>query len=188
MILTLFGTTTYNNQIIANIFKNPRYYYNLIKREFILRNYRVNGNKRPEQVAYELYGDPNLYWVLLLVNEIIDPLNGWIKSVNATQETSIYRYQWVGGPEQVDHHVDEIGRKWYDVIEHPVGTNNWYSKNAFGNPDRFVYRGTMVPVSITENEQDLNEAKRTIEVVNPADIRRFVDRMVKIIGDLNDSS
>lgn len=188
MIFTVFGQTTYNGVNVADIFNNLTFYYDIIKSNFTLRKYEIEGDARPEQVAYDLYGDPNMYWVLFLVNSITDPYHDWIKSMNATQETTIYRYQYVGGSEQVDHYVDEQDRQWFRVIENPVGSKNWYSKDKFDNPDRFVYRGTMIPVSVTEHEHNLNEEKRIISVISPAEISTFVNVLLETIGDLNGDS
>lgn len=39
----------------------------------------VNG-ERPDQVANKLYNRPNLDWLVLMVNDIIDPFNEWPQS------------------------------------------------------------------------------------------------------------
>lgn len=182
MIFTLFGKTEYNGVLVADIFHNLNYYYNQIKNNFILRNFQVPRDFRPEMLAHQLYGDPNLYFVFFLVNEISDPFNEWIKSTNATQETTEYTWQYAGGSEQIYKHVDEKNREWFNVVENPEGSGNWYTKDRFGNPDRFVYSGTMVPVSVTEEMQDRNEDYRIISIIDPSDIRRFIDSLTDVIG------
>ena len=37
--------------------------------------YSVSNNQRPDQVANDLYGDPELDWVVLLCNNIINVYN-----------------------------------------------------------------------------------------------------------------
>lgn len=186
MILTAFGTTDYNDETLANIFRNPREYYNTIIDNFTLRNYTISTDMRPEMVAYNIYGDPQLYWVLLLVNTIIDPFNGWVQDMNDVQERGTTQYEYVGGIDQVDHYVDEMDREWFDVVEYPDGTKNWYSTDKFGNPDRLVYTGVMVPVSVSEHIQNENEKLRTIKIIASKDIQKFVDSINTAIGELND--
>lgn len=188
MIFTTFGETTYNGVSIANIFHSLQFYYDIIKNNFTLRKYEIPNDHRPERVAYELYGDPSMYWVLFLINEITDPYHDWIKSTSATQETAEYQYTYAGGTEQVDHYVDEQDRQWFNVIESPDGSKNWYSKNHDGGADRFLYRGTMVPISATEHEQNLNESKRVIQVIAPGEISTFVNQLLETIGNLNANS
>lgn len=184
MILTAFGTTDYNGTTMANIFRNPRTYFDMVKDEFLLQNYTIPSDMPLDRVAYKLYSDPNLYWVLLLVNEIIDPYYDWILSMNETQLNAEHRYEYVGGTEQVDHYEDDKGRDWYGVVESPNESQNWYSTDAFGNPDRFVYHGTMIPITVTEFAQQVNEDKRTIRIVRQQDIQAFVDRITTIIGEI----
>lgn len=185
MIFTLFGKTQYQGIELANIFVNLNHYYNIMKTEFQLREHKISGDQRPEQLAYELYKDPNMYWVFFLVNEITDPYHDWVKGMTATQETIDYQYQHIGGGEQVDHYVDESGRQWFDILESPAGSKNWYSTNADGVIDRKIYFGEMIPVSITENEHDINEAKRVISIVQPKDARRFVERLKSLVETYN---
>ena len=178
MLLTIFGKTDYNGVTVADIFHNVNYYYSLIKDDYQLRYYNIKGDLRPEQLAYEIYGDPNMYWIFFLVNEITDPFNEWIMSMNNVQETTDYRHQYVGGGDVIDHHIDDKNRQWFNVVENPVGSKNWYAKDNFGNPDRFVYRGVMNPRTVTETNHEANEERRNILIVQPSDAKRFVDSLV----------
>ena len=42
--------------------------------------YTVIDGERPEDIAFKFYGDPRLWWVLLMSNNIIDYRNEWPKS------------------------------------------------------------------------------------------------------------
>lgn len=48
--------------------------------------YDVLDGERPEHIADKLYGDPELHWLVLLANEIIDPYHDWYKSDAAMEE------------------------------------------------------------------------------------------------------
>ena len=44
-----------------------------VKTNFVLfERYQVRGNESPESVAFNVYNDVMLLWVILLVNEIFD--------------------------------------------------------------------------------------------------------------------
>tara|TARA_B110000967_G_C18850509_1_gene544355 strand:+ start:812 stop:1582 length:771 start_codon:yes stop_codon:yes gene_type:complete len=43
-------------------------------------SYTVADGERPEDVAYYYYDDPQLVWIVLLSNDIIDPYSSWPKS------------------------------------------------------------------------------------------------------------
>lgn len=50
-------------------------------------NYRnIEDGEKPETIAYKEYDDPNLHWVILLLNEIKNPLFEWPKtSINLNE-------------------------------------------------------------------------------------------------------
>ena len=39
--------------------------------------YDVRDGETPENLAFELYGDTNLHWIILHANEILDPRFDW---------------------------------------------------------------------------------------------------------------
>lgn len=42
--------------------------------------YVIEDGQRPDQVSYKLYGRANLDWLILMINDIIDPFNQWPQS------------------------------------------------------------------------------------------------------------
>ena len=39
--------------------------------------YTIGGNESPENLAFDLYGDAELHWVILLTNDIYDRYHQW---------------------------------------------------------------------------------------------------------------
>ena len=39
--------------------------------------YEVQDNETPEMVAMRFYNDPNLHWVILMFNDVVDPFTDW---------------------------------------------------------------------------------------------------------------
>ena len=39
--------------------------------------YDVRSGDTPESIADKLYGDPQLHWIIMLVNDITDRYHGW---------------------------------------------------------------------------------------------------------------
>ena len=49
-----------------------------IKNDFsVWERYTLVDGEKPESVAHKLYGDPTLHWVVLMMNNIIDPYHEW---------------------------------------------------------------------------------------------------------------
>jgi hypothetical protein len=51
-------------------------------RAFNYLPYTISEGARPEEVAFEFYGDSQAAWLVLLSSEIIDPYTNWPKSQN----------------------------------------------------------------------------------------------------------
>lgn len=200
MILQKFGKVLYEGFTLPNMFVNLGLTYDLIKDQFIHRQFTIVGSPRPEQLAYKLYGDPNYEWVLLLVNGVIDPWHGWIRPDDVVRAYAEKKYKNFGGVNGVHHYVDpQTGDEYYNIVpdvEVPntfngefqfdgsitygsTGTSTpdeikWY--NALDTDKRYVqFVGYLVPVTNVEFELEQNEKMRKILIIRPNDIRAFVD-------------
>lgn len=183
MIFSIFNTTEYQDRTSVDIFKNLNHYHSKVIKGYQTIEYTMKEDFRPEEIAYELYGDSSLYWVIFLINNKVDPFYDWIVTPEASITSTIDRYQWVGGENNVHHHTDENGRWWYDVVEDPDNPRNWYNIGDWelnapeeGQPDnrQLLYHGVMIPVSVAEYEFNKNERNRTIEILTPQDMKSYV--------------
>ena len=62
---------------VKNLFKKGKLREDIIEQTAIFTKYKVRGNDRPDNVAQELYGDPNLDWVILASNNILNVYDEW---------------------------------------------------------------------------------------------------------------
>jgi hypothetical protein len=61
--------------------------------ESVFMEYSIKDGERPEHIAERVYGDHTMHWLVLLVNEIIDPYHGWYKSGLVFEEYIQKKYQ-----------------------------------------------------------------------------------------------
>ncbi len=191
MIFSIFDRVEYEGVATADIFKNLNYYHKQLADDYDIIQYKIRGDYRPEQIAYELYGDTSLYWMIMLFNERVDPFYDWVQPNETVSDNSEYRYQWIGGNDQVHHHIDERGRWWYDMTEDPANPRNWYNDFDFVNnaPEEgqedhreLLYHGVMIPVSVDEFEFDKNESYRVINIIAPDDVATYVSSFMRLAG------
>ena len=62
---------------VKNLFMRGKLREDIIEQTAIFTKYKVRGNDRPDNVAQELYGDPNLDWVVLASNNILNVYDEW---------------------------------------------------------------------------------------------------------------
>jgi len=177
MIFSFFPSVDYKGTPTADIYRNYRFYFNRVLRNYKPRSYQLTGTLRPEQLAETLYGQQQYYWVLLMLNNNYDPFYGWITDQETAYQCAIQRYSNVGG-EQVLYHVDAERNRYYNLTEDPVNPGFWYDKGDV-NRLHLQYKGTLVPIDIYEDAVLQNEAKRTIKIINPSDIQSFVSDFIK---------
>jgi hypothetical protein len=117
--------------------------------------YTIIDGETPEIVADKVYGDPLLHWVILLTNEIIDPRYDWCLSQVVLDAMCEAKYE------------------------------NMYATHHYETTDGFVvdsdYPGA-VSISNYQYEDQINEAKRTIKILNPNLVSEFVKEFQTAMG------
>ena len=62
---------------VKNLFKKGKLREDIIEQTAIFTKYKIKGDDRPDNVAQEFYGDPNLDWVVLASNNILNVYDEW---------------------------------------------------------------------------------------------------------------
>ena len=70
-------TSAYDYQTVKNIFKRAVIRNDIFDEVVAFTKYSIVGDERPDQVAYEFYGDSGLDWVVLTTNNIIHVRDEW---------------------------------------------------------------------------------------------------------------
>lgn len=177
MIFSFFPAVDYNGNATTDIYRDYRFYFNRVLKNYKPRTYQLTGSVRPEQLAEKLYGNQQYYFVILMLNNIYDPFYGWISDQETAYQCAIQRYSQVGG-EQVLYHMDGDNNRYYNLVEDPKNPGHWYDKGD-KNMMHLQYKGVLVPVDIYEDAILQNEAKRSIQIINPSDIQSFVSDFIK---------
>jgi len=62
---------------VKNLFKKGKIRDDIFQELAFFEKYKISGNDRPDNVAFEVYRDSNLDWVILLANNIINVQSEW---------------------------------------------------------------------------------------------------------------
>lgn len=141
-----FPQINYKNRVVQDITIRLDFLQR-IKDNIALFEFRIlQDGERPEDVALDVYGDTNLYWIILYMNDIIDPYHDWLLTEERLLEFITAKY----GAENVYavHHYETNDQS-------ELGAGVWAS---LGTP--FID-----PVTNYDYEASLNEEKRTIKVL-----------------------
>lgn len=151
----LFDVTGTNEWIaVPNIVERTRIIQTLFNDIMIFYSYPVKDGETPSIVAHRYYGSTQYEWLVLLANNILDPVNDWVKSYNDFQATLLKKYSTPkrDGVEYVEttihHYEDSLG----NVIDY----HSWLHLVA----------NERKAVTIYDWEWQQNEAKRNIRLVD----------------------
>ena len=57
---------------VKNLFKKGKFREDIYQELTTFEKYQIQGDDRPDNVAFELYGDATLDWVVLMTNNILN--------------------------------------------------------------------------------------------------------------------
>ena len=128
--------------------------------------YDVKEGETPEMIADKLYDDPELHWVILLLNDITDRYHQWPKNQNQFLAYVNDKYSNVDST----HHYEISQVSGDTTIKIDIGTDNT------------DYPAASI-VTNFEYEEDLQDKKRKIRLLDPSYVEDFVAEFEKLMGE-----
>jgi hypothetical protein len=121
--------------IVKNLFKRAKIREDFAQVATAFEYYSITGDERPDQVAEKFYGDPELDWVVLLTNNILNVQDEWPLNLDSFYKYMIDKY---GAEESFDdvHHYETIAI--YDSYNREVLPGGLFVDQAFYNAPEFV--------------------------------------------------
>lgn len=143
--------------IITDFFRRVKANQNTIINSSAYDEYDIRENETPEILADRIYGDCRLHWIILIINDIIDPRWDWPMDTDVFINYLDEKYG-LGNSNDVHHYINTDG----DIVHSS-------------------YSGTKEAVTNYEYELDLNEAKRRIKILKPKFVPQFIATFQKTI-------
>ena len=130
--------------------------------------YNVKEGETPEMIAHKLYGDPELHWIILLINEVTDRYHQWPMSLPQFQEYLVDKYD---NPDGIHH---------YETTQDSGNTK--VKIEVFNEVDDDAYTG-WIPITNREYEENLQNQYRQIRLLDPAFVGPFVEEYEKLMKE-----
>ena len=144
-----------------------------------LVDYYISEGMRPDQVADNVYGDPELDWVVLTSANIINVRDEWPLDSREIYEFAYNKYG--NDLNQIRHYETKEVRDSSDRLILPKGK---IVDSGFTIPDPSSPTATLNPVGGVTNyeyESKLNDAKRSIYIISPDYLQVFLNDMKDIM-------
>ena len=128
--------------------------------------YDVKNGETPESIAFKLYDDAELHWVIMLINDITDRFHDWPLSEAQFLQFINDKYDDVNAI----HHY-EISQQSGDTKKKiNIGTDNTDYPAA-------------TAITNYEHEQEVQDNKRKIRLLDPSFIGKFVEEYKSLIKE-----
>ena len=178
---------------VKNFFKKGKLRDDIFQNLAFFTKYRVEGNNRPDNVAFEVYGDSTFDWLVLLCNNIINIQTEWPLSQQDFDEYLLTKY---GDYETlysgIHHYETEELKNSQGVVIVPsglqVGSNYTVSFYDYFNGGQTTSGNLAVPVTNYEYEERIEDDKRNIFLIKPRYLNVVMDDMEEIMAYKEGSS
>lgn len=151
-------------------------------RYLVLQDYTIQDGERADTVAYKLYGDASLDWIIILTNQMYDPYYEWPLDYKQFRDYVIQKYGSISNAMEQTHHYEQIIQSKSSFVG--------YDGTKLNVPERmlvvdYTTYNTLEPnekrlVTSYEYEEAQNEQRRKIKTINPALIPELLQKYESI--------
>ena len=187
---TLLKTKQSNTDYIEtkNLFRRVKIREDLFSNFVVFDQYKIVGDERPDNVAEKVYGDDNLDWVILMSNNIIDVKNEWpmtqsdlntyINEKYTQKElTHIHHYETIEFRDRNNQLLVPAGK----VVDESFTIEYYLGESGLRNNGQLKTASPIRSVNNYENEVEINDKKRTINVIKEDVLGLFLKDFNKIM-------
>ena len=158
-----------NSQEVTDIFRRVKVRSKIADNVTLFDKFDVHEGEKPEDVAYKAYGDADYFWVITLVNNIVNRYYDWPLDEYNFQQYVADKYS---NPDGI-HHYEITQSSGKQTGDGPAD----YSHKLEVNSDTVGAQS----VSNIEYERRLQDQKRQIRILLPAYLGAFEDEFTKLI-------
>jgi len=169
---------------VKNLFKKGKLREDIFQNIAFFTKYKIIGDDRPDNVAYEVYNDSTLDWIVLLSNNIINIQTEWPLTQQSFDSYLLNKYGSYDALYSNIHHYETIEVKntaGTIIVTAGMQVSSDYNVSYY---DYFtnsqVNRSDIItPITNYEYEEKIENDKRNIFLLKPTYIHLIFD-------DLND--
>tara|TARA_B100000902_G_scaffold94197_1_gene97159 strand:+ start:399 stop:1064 length:666 start_codon:yes stop_codon:yes gene_type:complete len=178
---------------VKNLFKKGKLRDDIFQDVTVFTKYQIKGDDRPDNVAYDVYNDPSLDWVILLSNNIVNIQTEWPLPQNDFDKILLERYKtYENLYSGIHHHETTEVTNSQGVIIVPAGlhvASNYTTQYYDYYQDSVVdVNNAVVPITNYQYEEELENKKRNIFTLKSRYLDIILDDMQDIMPYKNGST
>ena len=168
---------------VKNLFKRTKISEKIFQDLTYFTKYQIIGDERPDNIAFKIYGDSNLDWMIMIANNIINLQDEWPLEERAFYKFLINKYVSVEGMEKVHHYeTQEIkDSRGKVIVPKKLEVPSDYSVTYFDGGQEKIATSITDEVTNKEYEERIQEEKRNIFVIKPKFVGIVIDEMERVM-------
>ena len=171
---------------VKNLFKKGKIREDIFQNVAFFEKYKIVGDDRPDNVAFEVYDDSSLDWVILLSNNILNIQSEWPLPQTDFDRFVLDKYGDYNTLYNGVHHYETIEIKntqGVTIVPAGLQVDSSYSVSYYDFfTDLQVTTGNLaIPVTNYEYEEKVENDKRNIFLLKPRYLNIVFDDMEEIM-------
>jgi hypothetical protein len=164
---------------IRNVFFRLKIIDAVRQNTLIYYPYFVKEGETPEMISYKYYKDSNMHWLVMLVNQVIDPIFDWPLTELSFQNYIAAKYGSIGAAQSLIDHYTLTVTSVDSASGDTTVTTTTIDLTTFNNTPEFTFQevnlqdGTTVQITTTtaivfafDKEYQCNENRKQIQLLS----------------------
>jgi hypothetical protein len=171
---------------VKNLFKKGKIREDIFQNVAFFEKYKIVGDDRPDNVAFEVYDDSSLDWVILLSNNILNIQSEWPLPQTDFDRFVLDKYGDYNTLYNGIHHyetIEVINTQGVTIVPAGLQVDSSYSVSYYDFfTDLQVTTGNLAtPITNYEYEEKIDNDKRNIFILKPRYLNIVFDDMEEIM-------
>ena len=187
-----FPYILYNDEVVTDITRRSSVLKKLEGNPYLFLPYTIKEGDTVETIADDYYGDPGLSWLIVMANNIIDPIADFFKDYQTFNEFVIQKYS-----KDAEKSLDRALKK-YEILEWTQNTTRTdniiyyrsvYNKDVLLSKETFLNNDTtknfytdFQPLRFFQYETEENDKLRTIQLISSQYTGQVIQEMRTILN------
>ena len=169
---------------VKNLFRRPLIREDIFTNFMSFTKYKIVGDERPDEVAYKIYGDEDLDWVVLLANNIINVRDEWPMSQGDFNNYLSEKYGDTGGADLIKHYEtiqikDSKGKIF--VPKGKIVDSTFKATFLDSGTNQLVEVSPIKGISYRTYEERLQDDKRNINILESRFLSYVIDEVETLL-------
>lgn len=169
---------------VKNLFRRPLIREDIFTNFMSFTKYKIVGDERPDEVAYKVYGDEDLDWVVLLANNIINVRDEWPMSQGDFNNYLSEKYGDTGGADLIKHYEtiqikDSKGKIF--VPKGKIVDSTFKATFLDSGTNQLVEVSPIQGISYRTYEERLQDDKRNINILESRFLSYVIDEVETLL-------